>query len=250
MVNTDISLNKICNEISIIFPVKNDEKKIIKEFDNLSNFCKKSFNKFEFIFVSNGSNEENIKLLNEKIDNNKFVIHLNYKNSGKGFAIREGLKVSNYKLALLIDSDFSVKIENLYKFFSEYNKPYADFTIGSRKLKDSNVLNTPAIRLLSGSIYTFLVKTLLNIKISDTQCGFKLINKEKFTNVINFISNEFSYDVELFILAKIQNITVYEIPVEYIHSEESSVSLFKDSLLMFLKLIYFKFFYFIKKKQR
>ena len=234
---------KICSEISLIFPTKNDEIKILDEFDNIFNFCRSRFDKFEIIVVSNGSKEENIEALKSKLEKHESTIYKIYENSGKGFAVREGIKAANYKFNLIMDSDFSVKIDNIDKLFSSKDNPRGDFTVGSRKLIDSSVLNTPKLRILSGSIYMYLVKLLFGIPVSDTQCGFKLINREKFKNITYFKSNEFSYDVELFILADMLNLTVYEIPVEYNHNEESNVSLIKDSTLMFLKLIYFRLKY-------
>ena len=249
MKNSKSSISKICSEISLIFPVKNDEIKIVEELDNLYNFCEMRFDKFEIIFISNGSEKENVKALKTKLEKYELARHKVYRDSGKGFAVREGLKFANFKFNLLIDSDFSVKIENINKLFIKKDKPYADFTVGSRRMLDSSVLNTPKLRIFSGSIYMFLVRLLLNISISDTQCGFKLINRDKFKNITSFRSNEFSYDVELFILADIQNLTLQEIPIEYVHNEESNVSLFRDSILMFTKLFYLKLIYLNRKKK-
>lgn len=248
MINSKNFSNIICNEISIILPSKNDEMKILDEFDRLYKFCLNRFEKFEIIVISNGSKKENIEILKTKLDKYKFIIFRTYQTSGKGFAIREGMKVAKYKFNLLMDSDFSVKIENVDKLFSSKNNAKGDFVVGSRKMSDSSVLNTPQLRILSGVVYMYFVKLLLGVSASDTQCGFKLINREKFKNATNFLSNEFSYDVELFILADIQNIKLCEVAVEYNHNDESNVSLVKDSLVMFFKLIYFKFKYFYRKQ--
>ena len=84
----------------------------------------------------------------------------------------------------------------------------------------------------------------MRINISDTQCGFKLIDKSKFKNCKQFFSNDFFYDVELFLLAKKLFINIQEVPVEYIHNEKSSIKIFSDSFKMFLNLVS------IKKKYR
>jgi hypothetical protein len=78
---------------------------------------------------------------------------------------------------------------------------------------------------------------LLKITVDDTQCGFKLINKYTFHNSTDFINNGFSYDVELFLLAKSINITPIEIPVIYIHENKSNISVIKDSIRMFTDLV-------------
>ena len=231
----------ISEEITIILPTKNHEIFILENLDYINSYLKKYFTKYQIIVISNGSTKDNVNLLKnyKKIN----FEHLVYEQSGKGFAVREGLKKSSYKYALICDSDFSVDIKYIEKFFKNGN-PLSGFVIGSRKLDSSIVKKTPLIRLLSGSIFTFLTRNYMRINISDTQCGFKLIDKSKFKNCKQFFSNDFFYDVELFLLAKKLFINIQEVPVEYIHNEKSSIKIFSDSFKMFLNLVS------IKKKYR
>ena len=216
----------ISEEITIILPTKNHEIFILENLDYINSYLKKYFTKYQIIVISNGSTKDNVNLLKnyKKIN----FEHLVYEQSGKGFAVREGLKKSSYKYALICDSDFSVDIKYIEKFFKNGN-PLSGFVIGSRKLDSSIVKKTPLIRLLSGSIFTFLTRNYMRINISDTQCGFKLIDKSKFKNCKQFFSNDFFYDVELFLLAKKLFINIQEVPVEYIHNEKSSIKIFSDS---------------------
>lgn len=231
----------ISEEITIILPTKNHEIFILENLDYINSYLKKNFTKYQIIVISNGSTKDNVNLLKnyKKIN----FEHLVYEQSGKGFAVREGLKKSSYKYALICDSDFSVDIKYIEKFFKNGN-PLSGFVIGSRKLDSSIVKKTPLIRLLSGSIFTFLTRNYMRINISDTQCGFKLIDKSKFKNCKQFFSNDFFYDVELFLLAKKLFINIQEVPVKYIHNEKSSIKIFSDSFKMFLNLVS------IKKKYR
>jgi len=231
----------ISEEITIILPTKNHEIFILENLDYINSYLKKNFTKYQIIVISNGSTKDNVNLLKnyKKIN----FEHLVYEQSGKGFAVREGLKKSSYKYALICDSDFSVDIKYIEKFFKNGN-PLSGFVIGSRKLDSSIVKKTPLIRLLSGGIFTFLTRNFMRINISDTQCGFKLIDKSKFKNCKQFFSNDFFYDVELFLLAKKLFINIQEVPVEYIHNEKSSIKIFSDSFKMFLNLVS------IKKKYR
>ena len=96
------------------------------------------------------------------------------------------------------------------------------------------------LRSIDG-LFTFLIRFILGIKVSDTQCGFKLFDNSKFMDASKFKSDDFFFDVELFLLAKEKNIEVTEVPVIYNHNFGSSVSLFIDSLRMFKKIISTKF---------
>ena len=227
----------ISKEITLVLPTKNHEGLVLDNLKYIDSYLKNNFTNYEIIVVSNGSSEHNVNLLKQK--NNIYINHLIFEQSGKGFAVREGIKKSSYKYILICDADLSVDIKYVKKFF-ENGTPLASFVVGSRKLNDSSVEKTPLIRLLSGGIFTYLTKYYLGINISDTQCGFKLIDKSQFLNCNKYNSNDFFYDVELFLLAKKLFLNVTEVPVKYIHNNKSSISLFSDSVKMFFKIITIK----------
>ncbi|MDC0978156.1 glycosyltransferase [Acidimicrobiia bacterium] len=224
----------LSGEISVILPTKDHEKFIYENIENILFFCEENFTEFEILIISNGSSDENMQLINNIEGSN--IKHFKYTQSGKGFAVKKGLMNSKFKYSLICDSDFSVEISNLKNFFIN-EESLSSFVIGSRKLKDSKVESTPIRRIISGGIFTFLTKNYLDIRVSDTQCGFKLIDNSKFKNAVNFTSNNFFYDIELFLLAKQSNISVIEVPVTYTHNKESSIRLFSDSVSM-LKQIF------------
>lgn len=227
----------ISEELTLVLPTKDHERHILDNIKYIDSYLKNNFKKYEIVVISNGSLKDNINLL--KQNNNIFINHLYFEQSGKGFAVREGIKNSSYKYVLICDADLSVDIKYVKKFF-ENGFPLANFVVGSRKLNDSSVEKTPLIRLISGGIFTYFTKYYLGINISDTQCGFKLIDKSKFLNCHKYYSNDFFYDVELFLLAKKLSLTISEVPVQYIHNNKSSINLFSDSLQMFIKLLTIK----------
>ena len=100
---------------------------------------------------------------------------------------------------LIYDSDFSYSIDLLIKFYDTNKEPFAPFMYAQRELSKDVLNNTPVLRVIAGIFFNFLVRVLLKIESKDTQAGFKFVNKEKFVNVINFKSNDFSYDLELFL---------------------------------------------------
>ena len=233
-----MTIQQKINKISIVIPSKDDEITLIKHIDDLLVFCEKYVLNFEVIIVVNGSEEKNITTLKD------FLSKKNLENFkilyseivGKGAAVKMGIKNSNFDHILITDADFSVKIDHLINFLDKSFKPLGSFVVGTRKSKGSKVVNTPITRKLTGFIYTFLVKNLLKINVDDTQCGFKLLNKKEFSNVADFRSIGFSYDIELFLLAKKNKIVPIEIPVKYIHEKNSNINVLSDSKKMFSEL--------------
>ena len=67
-------------KISVVFPLYNEEKRLIKLFNSLINFEKiKTIKFFEFIFVDDGSNDNTVKkilLFLNKIKRGKYKYKL------------------------------------------------------------------------------------------------------------------------------------------------------------------------------
>jgi glycosyltransferase involved in cell wall biosynthesis len=230
--------NKIQN-LSIVIPSKNDELLLMQHLETVVKFCERNIINYEILIVVNGSIEKNITLLDETISelNNSSINIINSEIVGKGIAIKTGIQKSKFDNILITDADFSVDINHLTDFVDELGQPLGPFVVGSRKSKQSSVINTPLTRRITGFFYTLLVKMLLKITVDDTQCGFKLINKKTFHNSTDFINTGFSYDVELFLLAKSIDIRPIEIPVIYIHENKSNINVVKDSIRMFTDLV-------------
>lgn len=233
------------SQLSIIIPCRNNEKNLIKVLPYVIKFCNENILEFEILVILNGSKQQNTLELKEFLQSNKIenVLLISNEIVGKGAAIKKGVTQAKFENLLISDADFSVSIDHILKFLDKNNNFLGDFIVGSRKMKKSSILKTPLLRILSGFFYTLLVKSLLGIKVSDTQCGFKFINIKNFTKCIDFTNTGFSYDVELFFLAKQEKIPVIEVPVDYIHNKKSNVKIVSDSLTMVkdLFLIFWKY---------
>lgn len=235
------STKKIKN-LTILLPSKNHEAHIVKNLEKLTSFCEKNIEKYEILVVSNGSRLEMINVL-DKVNFSYFRQEI-LEESGKGLAVRHGIQKAMFDNILIYDSDFSYSIDLLIKFYDTNKEPFAPFMYVQRELSKDVLNNTPVLRVIAGILFNFLVRVLLKIESKDTQAGFKFVNKEKFVNVLNFKSNDFSYDLELFLLAKKLKLNTHFITVNTINkSSYSNVGIFSDSLNMFLKLFKFRKLY-------
>ena len=99
------------------------------------------------------------------------------KNQGKGSALKIGVKQASYDWVLTTDIDMSVPLFQINNWINKkfIQKKYHAF-IGSRSHLKS-IVEKKFYRQVLGNIMSFLIFIILNIKIRDTQCGFKLYNK-------------------------------------------------------------------------
>ena len=162
-------------ELSIIIPCYNEEKRIVNTLKKIIDFCDKKVEEYEIIIVDDGSTDLIHTVINPYLNDKVKLITLQ-QNMGKGYAVRTGVFNAKYKWVLFTDADNSTPIEMIGKLYGYTNK--YKLIIGSRNLKDSRrVIKQPFYRSFSGNVFPTLVKIMLGIKIKDTQCGFKLMER-------------------------------------------------------------------------
>jgi len=72
-------------------------------------------------------------------------------------------------------------------------------------------------------IFSLIVWTLFGLKISDTQCGFKIFKKPYCNSIFKDAKiNGWAYDVEILALAKQKNLKIIEFPVIFKPSHRNS----------------------------
>ena len=114
---------------------------------------------------------------------------------------------------------------------------------GSRSHKKS-IVKRNLLRKLLGDIGSFFIFVILNIKIKDTQCGYKLYKKRyakyAFLKLKNF---GWDHDIEIILLLKLKNIEIKELPVKWIHKHNSKINVFLDPIKMLIGILIMKIRY-------
>ena len=231
--------------LSVVFPMYNEANRLFKIFKDIEKFKKLNFIKdIEYIFVDDGSTDNSIKKINDFFRNKK---NFNFKvvkiktNTGKGYALKKGVIKAKKDWILTLDVDISVSLLQIKKLINKKlinNKNVVYF--GSRNLKNSDI-EFKFHRKILGIIFSFLLNILFNINIKDTQCGFKLYKKKIAKRIFkNIKDNGFVHDVEVVLYSKKFNYGLEELPVKWIHRNESKLNLYVDTFKMFFKLFIIK----------
>lgn len=223
-------------KLSVIVPCYNEAKDIIRNSDLILKKLSSLDIEYEILLVNDGSKDNTGSV----IQIIKGVKPLSYdKNKGKGGAVKYGIENATGDYCLFMDADLSTDlsaIDTLLPLLGQY-----DMIIGSRHHKDSKIpIKQPLKRRFIGRCCRFLVNKKLGFKYTDTQCGFKCIRTEFAKKMIEKqIINGFAFDVEYLYIAKINNASVYEIPIIWRDDRGSTVSPLKSSIKFFkdLKII-------------
>jgi len=231
--------------LSVVFPMYNEANRLFRTFKDIEKFKKLNFIKdIEYIFVDDGSTDNSVKKINDFFKNKK---NFNFKvvkiktNTGKGYALKKGVIKAKKDWILTLDVDISVSLLQIKKWINKKlinNKNVVYF--GSRNLKNSDI-EFKFHRKILGIIFSFLLNILFNINIKDTQCGFKLYKKKIAKRIFKNIKDTgFVHDVEVVLYSKKFNYGLEELPVKWIHRNESKLNLYVDTFKMFFKLFIIK----------
>ena len=222
--------------VSIVVPAFNEAERIGSSLERICNFVDKRGLAAEVIVVVDGSADRTSEIAASFTRTGLRVVS-NESNRGKGYSVRRGFLESKGSWVLFTDADLSAPIDELERML-RVAEDGSDVVIGSRAVDRTKiVVHQPWPRELGGILYNWIVQIILGLKIQDTQCGFKLFNRERFTPIFEKQTiHRFGFDPELLFLARKQGLKMREMSVAWSHDEGSKVRFLSDGLRMFLDL--------------
>lgn len=228
-------------EISIVVPAFDEQDRLGASLQNIQSYLVTQNLSAELIVVDDGSADGTKEVAETVLAECPEIISqvIRYdENRGKGYAVRTGLLAAQAPVALFSDADLSTPIEELPKLVDPIRNRNFDVTFGSRAL-DRSLIGThqPWRREQGGKVMNFVIKTMSGLSFSDTQCGFKAFNMEKFRPLLDKMTiNRFGFDVEFLFVANYHKLRLKEIPVRWNNVEGSKVSVLRDTRRMFFEL--------------
>lgn len=219
-------------KINIVIPAYNEEKRIRETINALHQFTQK--NKviknieidYHVVIVDDGSKDKTIDVCRESLEehNISHKIFTYAKNHGKGYAVKFG--ILNSRIAdfyYLADSDLSCEWHVLKQLFIELIETEAECVIASRSLPSSEV-DTSLRRKIGGKVSNIMINTILNLKIADTQCGYKLFSAKTLPAFRLQKLDRFGFDFEiLYIIQQVLNLRIIEVGVKWENKAGSKV---------------------------
>lgn len=225
--------------LSVIIPTYNEEERIAKTLQEISNYLQKKEYTHEIIVIDDGSLDSTAELVSSISRNNGNVRVLrNDANRGKGYSVKRGVLASTGEYVLFSDADLPIPIEEVERLLKWLKSGY-EIAIGSKRLKDSkSLIEQPLYRRLMGRVFNIFLQLFIIRGIKDTQCGFKCFKRGAADKIFpKQLIEGFCFDVELLYLAKRWGIPVKEVPVCWTNRDaKTTVKIIPDSLQMVLDL--------------
>jgi dolichyl-phosphate beta-glucosyltransferase len=197
---------------------------------------------WEVILVDDGSTDDTAERARRVAEEEGLPLRIvGYEeNRGKGAAIRAGVLESSGDPVLVSDTDLSTPLTEWTKLAGRL--PTHPVAIGSRAIEQALVRRKqPFYRQWMGRTFNRIVRVFAIAGIGDTQCGFKLFRGDVARSLFREARvDRFAYDVEILYLARRQGIPIAEVPVVWINSPESKVSVVRDSLRMLWDVLWIR----------
>jgi glycosyltransferase involved in cell wall biosynthesis len=222
---------------SIIIPAYNEENRLPNTLEQLFRFLERQPFASEIIVVENGSNDRTFEIAQQFANGQKNVHVLHNKQRGKGMAIQRGVLAASGEYIFLCDADLSMPVEEIRKFIPPQLENF-DIAIASREAPGSVRYNEPYYRHFTGRVFNTLIRLLVLPNLQDTQCGFKCIRAKVARDIFPYQTlTGWAFDVELLYIARHHGYQIVEIPIHWYFNADSKISVFRDSLRMFLDLL-------------
>ncbi len=228
-------MSSVPPELSIVIPSFNEELRLPVTLADISAYIRASKRETEVIVVDDGSTDRTADIASSfRGEIQRLRVIANKKNRGKGYSVRHGMLEARGRIVLFTDADLSAPIDEADKLVAALADH--DVAIGSRALNRSLIsVHQSMFREYAGIIFNFIVRAILRLPFVDTQCGFKAFRRDRCRVIFQQQRIErFGFDPELLYLARHHGLSAVEIPVRWAHSPATTVSMWRDSIQMFL----------------
>jgi dolichyl-phosphate beta-glucosyltransferase len=213
--------------LSVVIPAHNEADHIRGLLEAFS-----VFSGVELIVAEDASTDGTQNIVQEFAGRNNDVVLSSCDTlTGKGAAVKRGLKLAKGDVLGFIDGDGSIHPKELMRVAATIDDG-ADLAVGSRDLRTSVIVRPqPLSRRVSGSIYSLLARALLDTHIKDFQCGCKVFRRDVWHS-LTIACDGFAFDTELIAKAHEKGFVIIEVPITWSNQSNSKVRISRDVLPM------------------
>lgn len=216
--------------LSVIIPCYNEEKRVPKTIDAISEYLSRQPYTYEIVVVSGGSTDNTVKVVEEKMKYipNLHVIALS-KKLGKGYTVKKGMLGVQGRIRLFTDADNATDISHFEKMKPFFDEGY-EAVICSRDSKDAKgavqAVAQPFHKRILGNIGNLVIQIMAVPGIWDTQCGFKAFRDFAAERIFSQTKiNGFGFDIEVLAVARLAGYRVGIVPAHWVNDFDTKVGL-------------------------
>jgi len=232
-------------ELSIIIPAYNEEARLGRMLDQYLPFFNARYAEgYEVLVIVNGSRDRTEDVVREfarKYSHVRYVV--DPRPIGKGGAVMLGFAQARGRLVGFVDADGATPPEAFQELIEHIGT--AGAIIASRWLPGARVSpRQPLKRRLASRLFNTLVRLMFGLRITDTQCGAKLLTQEAVQAILPHIGiTHWAFDVDLLFQLRRAGFAIVEIPTTWRDVSGSQLGVCKASADMFVAMVRLRLLY-------
>jgi glycosyltransferase involved in cell wall biosynthesis len=226
--------------LSLVIPAYNEAERISSTLTTALAFLAERGYPSELLLVDDGSTDGTAEIARRAVAGHPTARVLAIPHGGKAAALRAGMRAAGMEQVAFSDADLATPLA----YLEELRAALASgcrVAIGSREGIGARRVGEPAYRHLMGRVFNWLVRLLLLPGIQDTQCGFKLFEREAAAAILNRARlyagsgktvagpRVTAFDVELLVVARRLGYRICPVPVVWTYGTRSKVHPARDT---------------------
>lgn len=217
--------------VSVIIPAYNEEKRITGTLTAIEKTLRQAHVDFEILVVNDGSTDKTTEVVKQLV--NGRIRLLSYKeNRGKGGAVKYGIRHAAGHYIVFTDADLAYAPENIQRACQMLEKG-CDVVLGSR-VQSGSGKKYPWYRTVMSKGFGLLTGAVLQLRVRDTQCGFKAFRYEAAQEIFKrVLLSGWGFDAEAIFIAQKLGYKTERLQVELFHENKTSkIHVLRDAVKM------------------
>lgn len=226
-------------DTAILIPVYEPDEKLIPLIDRLTDMA------FPLILVINdGSSREHSHIFREIAQRPKCRVLHHQRNSGKGAALKTGIKAilaenGNLLGCITVDADGQHLPEDIYRVAEVFEKDSRFLVLGCRDFSSEDV---PPKSKMGNIITRTIYKLFTHTSVTDTQTGLRAIPRYMMQQFQDVPGDHYEFEMNMLFRAARSNMPMAEVAIQTVYIDQNRASHFRpimDSIRIYKEIVKF-----------